>query len=58
MKFSTNLLADNVFLGLPMIYWIIGGAVLVALIAIIVIICCAVGAKKSKAKIKAEKGDN
>ena len=40
---------DKLFLGLPLLYWIIGAVVLVALIAIIIIICCVVSANKKKA---------
>lgn len=40
---------DELFLGMPVLYWIIAAVVLVALIAIIIIICCVVSAKKKKA---------
>ncbi|MDE7083352.1 MAG: DUF2188 domain-containing protein [Clostridia bacterium] len=39
---------DDLILGLPVLYWIIGAVVLVAVIALIVIICCAVHIRKTK----------
>ena len=45
---------DELFLGIPVLYWIIGVVALVAIIAIIVIICCAVNIKKKKARAAEE----
>ena len=46
---------DELFLGIPVLYWVIGAAALVALIVIIVIICCVINAKNKKAKSQTAK---